>query len=63
VPTKKKHIGRNAKKGIRPQPESDEKTEPAKAMSEMEAQNAAGIQWVMFFIILWIGKMVELDDS
>jgi len=44
MPTKKKHIGRNAKKAGRHQLESDDLTEANNAMSEMKAQKAAGIQ-------------------
>jgi len=44
VPTKKKHIGRNAKNAGRHQPESGEPTDANRAMSEIKAQNAAGIQ-------------------
>ena len=44
LPTKKKHIGRNAKKAGRHQPESGERTDANRAMSEMKAQNPAGIQ-------------------
>ena len=44
LPTKKKHIGRNAKKAGRHQPESGELMEADKAMREMKAQKAAGIQ-------------------
>jgi len=44
LPTKKKHMGRNAKKAGRHQPESPELLEANNAISEMKAQNAAGIQ-------------------
>jgi len=44
VPTKKKHIGKNAKNIGRHQPESGEPTDANRAMSEIKAQNAAGIQ-------------------
>ena len=42
--TKKKHIGRNAKNVGRHQPESGERTDANRAMSEIKAQKAAGIQ-------------------
>jgi hypothetical protein len=44
LPTKNKHIGRNAKKAGRHQHESVEPMEANRAMSEMKAQNAGDIQ-------------------
>ena len=51
LPTKKKHIGRKEKKAGRHQPESTELPEANRAMSEMKAQNAAGIQWLIVFMV------------
>jgi len=52
VPTKRKDIGRKATKTGCPQPDFDEATDAARSMSEIPAQNAAGSQWVIDFMVL-----------
>jgi hypothetical protein len=54
-PTKKKHIGKKEKNaGLH----ADESELVESAMSEMKAQNIAGVQGAMLFIFLWFGFMV-----
>jgi hypothetical protein len=61
APTKKKHMGRNAKKVGRHQPAS-EPTDADRAMSEMKAQKAAAIQCLTSclmrgpFVVVWCGE-------
>ena len=44
MPTKKKHIGKKEKNMGCHQPEPDERPQIDNAVSEMKAQNAAGVQ-------------------
>lgn len=57
--TKKKHIGRKQRNTIF-HPDESERISNESAISEMMAQNAAGAQcaifWVMFFMIFWCVK-------
>lgn len=62
APTKKKHIGKKAKNAGRHHSEF-EPVEAKSAVSEMKAQNAAGVQWPsVCFIRLSISVMVLICE-
>jgi len=53
--TKKKHIGKKQRNTV-PHPDELERNCIASAINEMKAQNAAGVQCAMFFMIFYCVK-------